>query len=360
MYTGLFKTLQLTESNLTPYVGTELYGFNRSSTKSWGYVERLVTFGEGNGTKTIKITFLVIDCTSLYNCIIGRTGLAQLGAACSTTLHGDLKVARRCFLQANKIQNSVSHSEQSSMDEGKTAASTLDSNLIELNPRFTKSERKELKKEKKDPLNVEILRLIPDEDFELISFGDDSTKCFKLGKGILEHARAQLIAFLRENADLFPWSAADMPDIDPSVACYQFTVSPSASVKVRKTTRGGGGLNCVFKNFSFLRSEKLFPDLESEIVQSLSAADNRREKRKKEHKQLYRFLPQTGSSPVPLALPRRVPLKCNVGLQVAQSHKKETSQCSWTTPRDFYAQSHKKETSMLKDNSKRLHLLNHY
>ena len=77
------------------------------------------------------------------------------------------------------------------------------------------------------------------------------------------------------------------------------------------------------------------------------------EQRNKEHKQLYRFLPQTGSSPVLLALPRRVPLKCNVELQVAQSHKKETSQCSRTTPRDFYAQSHKKETSMLKNNSKR-------
>ena len=31
-----------------------------------------------------------------------------------------------------------------------------------------------------------------------------------------------------------------------------------------------GGLNCVFKNFSFLRSEKLFPYLQSEIVQSLT------------------------------------------------------------------------------------------
>jgi len=168
---------------------------------------------------------------------------------------------------------------------------------------------------------------------------------------------------------------------------------------VRKTTKGGGGgLNCVFKNFSFLRSEKLFPDSESEIVQSLTefrVLVQRiivREQREKEHKQLYRFL-------LPLALPRRVPLKCNVGLQVAQSHKKETYQCSRTTPRDFYAQSHKKETyqysrttprdfyaqshkketyqcsrttprdfyaqshkketSMLKDNSKRLPLLNH-
>jgi hypothetical protein len=33
MYTGLFKTLQLTKKNLSPYVGSKLYGFNGSSTK---------------------------------------------------------------------------------------------------------------------------------------------------------------------------------------------------------------------------------------------------------------------------------------------------------------------------------------
>jgi hypothetical protein len=76
MYTSLFRTLQLTEKNLSPYVGDELYGFNRSSTQPWGYVELLVTFGEEEAKKTIKIPFLVIDCPSLYNCIIGRTGLA--------------------------------------------------------------------------------------------------------------------------------------------------------------------------------------------------------------------------------------------------------------------------------------------
>ena len=134
-------------------------------------------------------------------------------------------------------------------------------------------------------------------------------------------------------------------------------------LKVRKTTRRGGWI--VFSKTSSLRSEKLFSGSESEVIQSLSEFRvlvqriNVREQRKKEHKQLYRFLPQTGNSLVPLALPRRVPLKCNVKLQVAQSHKKETSQCSRTTPRDFYAQSHLNETSMLKDNSKRLPLLNH-
>ena len=110
----------------------------------------------------------------------------------------------------------------------------INSNLIELDPRFTKSERKEHKKEKKDPLNVEILRPIPDGDFELIPFGDDPTKCFKLDKGIPEHARAQLIVCLRENVKLFAWSATDMPDIDPSIACHQLTVSPSASVVAQR------------------------------------------------------------------------------------------------------------------------------
>ena len=68
-------------------------------------------------------------------------------------------------------------------------------------------------------------------------------------------------------------------------------------MKVRKTTRRGG-LNCVFKNFSFLRSEKLFPDSESEIVQSLtwvqslSAADKGK-KTEKERTQAIIQVPST-------------------------------------------------------------------
>ena len=87
----------------------------------------------------------------------------------------------------------------------------------------------------------------------------------------------------------------------------------------------------MFSKTSSLRSEELLSGSESEVVHSLSEFKvlvqriNVREQRKKEHGQLHRFLPQTGSSHVSLALPRRVPLKCNVKLQVAQSHKKETS-----------------------------------
>ncbi|MCI74280.1 hypothetical protein A2U01_0095544, partial [Trifolium medium] len=46
MYSGIFKTLQLTQENLVPYVGSDLHGFNGSTTKPWGYVDLIVTFGE--------------------------------------------------------------------------------------------------------------------------------------------------------------------------------------------------------------------------------------------------------------------------------------------------------------------------
>ena len=73
------------------------------------------------------------------------------------------------------------------------------------------------------------------------------------------------------------------------------------------------------------------------------------------HKQLYRFLPQTGSSHVPFALPRRVhynvisDYKCSL-LNLARDFKCSSTTardflCSWTQSRDLYAQAQLQETS---------------
>jgi hypothetical protein len=50
------------------------------------------------------------------------------------------------MLHANKLHGSAFIVEQASNGEEKDVASTLDSNLIGLDPRFSMSERKELKK----------------------------------------------------------------------------------------------------------------------------------------------------------------------------------------------------------------------
>ena len=87
-------------------------------------------------------------------------------------------------------------------------------------------------------------------------------------------------------------------------------------------------------------------------VQNLNASDKNREREreKKDTKQLYKFLPQTRSSPVPLALPRRV-------------HKNQINDynCSLLKlARDFKLLKHNcKRFPMLKNKIKRLHMLKH-
>ncbi|MCI75596.1 hypothetical protein A2U01_0096865, partial [Trifolium medium] len=73
-----------------------------------------------------------------------------------------------------------------------------------------------------------IYRPIPDGDFEIIPLGDDPSKGIKIGAGLPDMVKRQLEACLKQNAELFTWSATEMPEIDPEVACHQLTIDPRA------------------------------------------------------------------------------------------------------------------------------------
>ncbi|GAU47897.1 hypothetical protein TSUD_25120 [Trifolium subterraneum] len=241
----------LTEENLAPYVGSDLQGFNGSTTKPWGYVDLIVTFGENKAMKSVKVKFLVVDCPSLYNCIIGRPTLAELFAVSSTihlklkyytkdgqvaTINGDIEAARRCFEAASKNLNSVVTPKKKKAETklpGVNSISTEDG--VELDARTSKKERKQEKKASKDDLLIkENYRPIPDGEFELVPLGEDPTKGVKIGADLPDLVKRQLKACLRKNAELFAWSAAEMPGIDPEVACHQLTIDPRASAVVQR------------------------------------------------------------------------------------------------------------------------------
>ena len=59
----------------------------------------------------------------------------------------------------------------------------------------------------------------------------------KIGTGLPDLARKQIKACLRENADLFAWSAVKMPSLDPEVACHQLAIDPSARAVVQRRRR---------------------------------------------------------------------------------------------------------------------------
>ncbi|GAU32292.1 hypothetical protein TSUD_63090 [Trifolium subterraneum] len=243
MYSGLFKVLQLTEENLVSYVGSGLQGFNGSTTKPWGYVDLIVTFGENKAMKSVKVKFLVVDCPSLYNYIIRRPTLPELFAMSSTihlklkyytkdgqvaTINGDIEAARRCFEAASKNLNSVV-TPKKKMEETKLPGVNLIStdDAAELDARTSKKECKQEKKAIKDDLLIkENYRLIPDGEFELVPPGEDPTKGIKIGADLPDLVKRQLKASLRENAELFAWSAAEMLGIYP-----EFSVVGSSAVK---------------------------------------------------------------------------------------------------------------------------------
>ena len=72
----------------------------------------IVTFGETEGVRLVKTQFMVINCPSLYQCILGQLNLAKLIIVSSTvhlkvkyythkglitTLYGDIEAVKRCF-----------------------------------------------------------------------------------------------------------------------------------------------------------------------------------------------------------------------------------------------------------------------
>ena len=72
-------------------------------------------------------------------------------------------------------------------------------------------------------LSIEERRVVaePTEVLENVLLQEDDPEKFtRIGTGIKEKAREDLIQFLRKSIDVFAWSHDDMPGIDPSVITH--------------------------------------------------------------------------------------------------------------------------------------------
>ena len=138
------------------------------------------------------MNFLVVDCSSSYNAIIGRPTLNSWKAVTSTyhlsvkfptehgvgKVQGDQLAARECYLV------------MLAMDE-----QTQTMNIAE---RRTVAE--------------------PTKALEEIPLDEDNPgKSTRIWADLKGKIKKGLICFLRKNIDVFTWSHEDMPGIDPSV-----------------------------------------------------------------------------------------------------------------------------------------------
>ncbi|XP_071911752.1 uncharacterized protein [Coffea arabica] len=208
LYYKTFRELQLEDKQLIP-VRTPLIGFAGPPVRPEGMITLTVTVGESPRSRTVPVNFAVVKEPSSYNMILERPTLKALRAVCST-LHlsmkfptpagvaevlGDPEVARACYIVTLK---------------GKEKLVAQTAYLKPWEP---------VEKEEK---------LETDEGLiELPIRPERPDRVVRTGSGLSEQTRRALESLLKEYAEIFAWSADDMPGIPSELAVHKLHVDPN-------------------------------------------------------------------------------------------------------------------------------------
>ncbi|XP_072080834.1 uncharacterized protein [Arachis hypogaea] len=219
MFLSTFKKMQLNEKALQPSSG-ELVGFSGERIPVTGYIWVRTTLGEPPHSKTLDIQYLIVDCFSPYNIILGRPSLNAFGVIVSTihlcvkfcsevgtiaTVHSDRKEARQCYNAGLKVQQPPP---------------------MRINSIYNASDMPDLSE--LDPRTDHEQRPTPADDLSKVTLTDDGDKYTNIGSSLpVGHAR-QLTDLLRANTNLFAWTPADMTGIHPEVMCHRLALDPNA------------------------------------------------------------------------------------------------------------------------------------
>ena len=163
-----------------------------------GIVTLTVTVGTHLKQLTRQLDFLVVDCPSSYNVIIGRPTLNRSKAATSTY----------CLKVKFSIENGVSEVKGDQVLAMECYQAML-----------AAKEKHTLVIEEKEEDKVEAL-----ETMELVE--GETAKTTRIRTTFSPEMRTRLVQFLKENLDVFAWSHEDMLGICLKVIQYRLNVDP--------------------------------------------------------------------------------------------------------------------------------------
>nr|XP_009387907.1 PREDICTED: uncharacterized protein LOC103974748 [Musa acuminata subsp. malaccensis] len=209
LYLDAFQKLGLSHDALVT-MSSALTGFTYKSILPLGTTVLPLTLGEAPRTKTVMITFLVVDLPTAYNAILGRPTLNKLRAVIST-YHRTVKFPTRAGVgeaKGNPRESRRCYLTTISLHKRRRAELPL-------------KDPREIKRSSRHPEPTG-----PTVDVPLQDGRPDQT--VKVGSELLEHERARLINLLQENVDVFAWSPTDMAGVDLEVSQHHLCISPDA------------------------------------------------------------------------------------------------------------------------------------
>ncbi|KAK3005471.1 hypothetical protein RJ639_016337 [Escallonia herrerae] len=195
LFYDAFKKMNISTNRLQK-MDTPLYGFSNHP----------VAVGVAIGTPPTQANcmpdFMVVKVPSAYNAILGRPALNQLQAVVSTyhlkmkfpmghgigEVKGDQTTARQCYITSCQSKNK-------------------EALIIEDLREDTKIQRGE---HVEDLVSIEV-------------YPREENKIVRIGSNLKEDTKLDLVNLLRTYADIFAWTAAGMPGIDPEVISHRPT-----------------------------------------------------------------------------------------------------------------------------------------
>ena len=203
LYYPAFQQMGIDRARLIQ-TNAPLVGFRETRVLTIGAITLSVTIGDYPKQITKDVTFLMVDCSSAYNGILGRPTLNSWKAATSTyhlmikfpieygigELRGDQVATRECYVAMLEMED---HQQAMCIGEQQTTAEPV---------------------EELEEISLDELRL------------ERTTRIGTLASPLI---RQDLTAFLRMNQDVFAWSHKDIPGIDPSVIVHRLNVNPASS-----------------------------------------------------------------------------------------------------------------------------------
>ncbi|XP_072074212.1 uncharacterized protein [Arachis hypogaea] len=211
MFRNVFDALGLRDADLRGHQHG-MVGLGDNFIKPDGVISLPVSIGGGRGKRSLMAEFVVLRDSTAYNLILGRKTINEFGAVISTklllmkfvaddgsvkTIRGELETAVACDNASLSLRK-----------KSKEASGVF---LADLDARVDDKPRSE-----------------PEGDLEKFRVGDSDEKFTFVNRNLPHDLKEPLIEMIKANSDLFAWTPADMPGIDPQFMSHHLAVRPEA------------------------------------------------------------------------------------------------------------------------------------